>query len=264
MFCLVTSLLNWREYPALEIAQAYKWRWDGSETALREAKSAIDGADPSAGPMLRSGSPALIAQEIAGWTAGTEMPAAWPATQRPWPLPRERAAGPGFPSTPARSPSPPPATSSPAPRPAATSPSSPRSARHAPSLTATATGRARPRTASPSPTPPGRSPPGPHRPAWSTAPPGGRRADAGYQQLSRHLVGKAAHQVRPAQTRTAGSRHGRRHVRSRARRGHCACNQRGSLGDGDRSGAGDRERGHHLTRRPALGNPVPMASANRQ
>lgn len=30
------------------------WRWSGSETALKEAKSAITGAGPSAGPILRS------------------------------------------------------------------------------------------------------------------------------------------------------------------------------------------------------------------
>ena len=73
MFCLVTDLLDWEEYPAGGLARAYKWRWDGSETALREAKSAITGAGPSAGPMLRSGAPAMARQEIAAWTAATEM-----------------------------------------------------------------------------------------------------------------------------------------------------------------------------------------------
>ena len=37
MFCLVTDLLDWREYPGPVLAGLYKWRWDGSETALREA-----------------------------------------------------------------------------------------------------------------------------------------------------------------------------------------------------------------------------------
>jgi hypothetical protein len=73
MFCLVTDLMDWREYPALELATLYKWRWDGSETALREAKSALDGAGPSAGPMLRSQSPDLVRQELAAWAAAVEM-----------------------------------------------------------------------------------------------------------------------------------------------------------------------------------------------
>ncbi len=73
MFCLVTDLLDWREYPALDLAGLYKWRWDGSETALREAKASLRGAGPSAGPMLRSGSPELVRQELAAWAAATEM-----------------------------------------------------------------------------------------------------------------------------------------------------------------------------------------------
>ena len=73
MFCLITDLLDWREYPARELAGLYKWRWDGSETGLREAKAPLHGAGPGTGAMLRSGSPDLIAQEIAAWAAGTEM-----------------------------------------------------------------------------------------------------------------------------------------------------------------------------------------------
>jgi Transposase DDE domain len=73
MFCLVTDLTDITEYPALELAALYKWRWDGSETALREAKSALDGAGPSAGPMLRSQSPGLVRQELAAWSAAVEM-----------------------------------------------------------------------------------------------------------------------------------------------------------------------------------------------
>jgi Transposase DDE domain len=73
MFCLVTDLLDWREYPAPELAALYGWRWDGSETALREAKASLHGAGPSAGPMLRSGSPDLVRQELAAWAAATEM-----------------------------------------------------------------------------------------------------------------------------------------------------------------------------------------------
>jgi hypothetical protein len=73
MFCLVTDLLDWREYPALALAGLYKWRWDGSETALRESKASLDGAGPGTGPMLRSGSPGLVRQELAAWAAATEM-----------------------------------------------------------------------------------------------------------------------------------------------------------------------------------------------
>jgi Insertion element 4 transposase N-terminal len=73
MFCLVTELMDITEYPAIELAALYKWRWDGSETALREAKSALDGAGPSTGPMLRSQSPGLVRQELAAWAAAVEM-----------------------------------------------------------------------------------------------------------------------------------------------------------------------------------------------
>jgi len=73
MFCLVTDLMDWEDYPGPELAALYKWRWDGSETALREAKAPLRGAGPGTGPMLRSGSPDLVRQEIAAWAAGTGM-----------------------------------------------------------------------------------------------------------------------------------------------------------------------------------------------
>ncbi|MGH3125452.1 MAG: hypothetical protein ACRDND_31110, partial [Streptosporangiaceae bacterium] len=73
MFCLVTDLMDWEDYPGPELAALYAWRWDGSETALREAKAPLRGAGPGAGPMLRSGSPDLVAQEIAARAAGTGM-----------------------------------------------------------------------------------------------------------------------------------------------------------------------------------------------
>ena len=72
MFCLITDLHDYAAYPAAQLAGAYAWRWTGSETALKEAKSAIAGAGPSAGPILRSGTPALITQEHAAWICGTE------------------------------------------------------------------------------------------------------------------------------------------------------------------------------------------------
>ena len=73
MFCLVADLTDIVEYPGPELAALYKWRWDGSETALREAKGSLDGAGPGTGPMLRSGAPLLVRQELAAWAAGTEM-----------------------------------------------------------------------------------------------------------------------------------------------------------------------------------------------
>jgi hypothetical protein len=73
MFCLVTDLLGWEEYPGPGLAALYGWRWDGSETGLREAKAVLHGAGPGTGAMLRSGSPELIAQEIAAWAVSTEM-----------------------------------------------------------------------------------------------------------------------------------------------------------------------------------------------
>jgi hypothetical protein len=73
LFCLVTDLLDHDTHPAELLAKAYRWRWDGSETALREAKSTINGAGPATGAILRSHSPDLIAQEHAAWIVATEL-----------------------------------------------------------------------------------------------------------------------------------------------------------------------------------------------
>ena len=73
LFCLVTDLLDHRTHPAHQLAEAYRWRWDGSETALREAKSAIHDAGPAVGAILRSATPELIRQEHAAWTTATEL-----------------------------------------------------------------------------------------------------------------------------------------------------------------------------------------------
>jgi hypothetical protein len=35
MFCLVTDLMDYEDYPGPELARLYRWRWDGSETAVR-------------------------------------------------------------------------------------------------------------------------------------------------------------------------------------------------------------------------------------
>jgi hypothetical protein len=73
LFCLITDLLDHAAHPAQTLAEAYHWRWIGSETSLKEAKSTINGAGPSTGPMLRSATPALIAQEHAAWVAAVEL-----------------------------------------------------------------------------------------------------------------------------------------------------------------------------------------------
>jgi hypothetical protein len=73
LFCLICDLHDHAAYPAAVLAQAYHWRWIGSETCLKEAKSAISGAGPSTGPMLRSRSPALVAQEHAAWVIAVEL-----------------------------------------------------------------------------------------------------------------------------------------------------------------------------------------------
>ena len=67
------TLMDSEEYPAPELAALYRWRWDGSETALREAKAVLRGAGPGTGPMLRSGSPDLVRQELAAWAAATGL-----------------------------------------------------------------------------------------------------------------------------------------------------------------------------------------------
>jgi hypothetical protein len=73
LFCLITDLHDHLTYPAQALAAAYHWRWIGSETCLKEAKSTLSGAGPSTGAMLRSASPRLIAQEHAAWITATEL-----------------------------------------------------------------------------------------------------------------------------------------------------------------------------------------------
>ena len=38
MFCLVTDLMDWEDYPGPELASLYKWRWDGSDCATRRCR----------------------------------------------------------------------------------------------------------------------------------------------------------------------------------------------------------------------------------
>ena len=54
----VTTLLDWRRYPAADLAAAYARRW-GIESAYREAKSYLAG-----GRILRSRTPGLARQEV--------------------------------------------------------------------------------------------------------------------------------------------------------------------------------------------------------
>ena len=92
MFCLITDLHDHIAYPAAQLAAAYAWRWAGSETALKEAKSAITGAGPSAGPIFRYVTPALIPEHATGPRPGSSAP--WPAAQPAWtPPPEGRRAG---------------------------------------------------------------------------------------------------------------------------------------------------------------------------
>ena len=95
LFCLITDLLEHAAYPAAVLARAYHWRWIGSETCLKEAKSAISGAGPSTGPILRSQTPALAAQEHAAWVTAVELAraAARAAAEVAVPARRGRRAG---------------------------------------------------------------------------------------------------------------------------------------------------------------------------
>jgi hypothetical protein len=73
LFCLLTDLLDHHTHPADQLAAAYKWRWDGSETALREVKSTIHDTGPGSGAILRSTTPELVRQEHPAWIVGTEL-----------------------------------------------------------------------------------------------------------------------------------------------------------------------------------------------
>jgi hypothetical protein len=73
LFCLITDLLDHVEHPAHALAAAYRWRWDGSETALREAKSTLHGTAGGSGAILRSPSPALVRAEHAAWMVAVEL-----------------------------------------------------------------------------------------------------------------------------------------------------------------------------------------------
>ena len=71
-YTLLTTLTDPGAYPAAEIAALYPMRWSGVESLIGENKSAITGAGPSAGPMLRSTTPHQIDQEMYAWLAACQ------------------------------------------------------------------------------------------------------------------------------------------------------------------------------------------------
>ena len=73
LFCLATTLLDERQYPARAIAEVYPKRWTASETTIGENKTLITDAGPSRGPILRSGEPDLVLQEFHAWLAAGQL-----------------------------------------------------------------------------------------------------------------------------------------------------------------------------------------------
>lgn len=71
-YTLLTTLTDAEAYPAAEIAALYPMRWSGAETLIGEDKSAITGAGPSLGPMLRSTTPHQVDQEMYAWLAACQ------------------------------------------------------------------------------------------------------------------------------------------------------------------------------------------------
>jgi Insertion element 4 transposase N-terminal/Transposase DDE domain len=73
MYALATTLTSWQEYPAGELAGLYPRRWGASETTIGQDKSVITGAGPSTGPILRSGTPHQVTQEMWAWITATQL-----------------------------------------------------------------------------------------------------------------------------------------------------------------------------------------------
>ena len=73
LFCLATTLLDEKAYPAEQIAQVYPKRWTASETTIGENKSLVTDAGPSRGPILRSGEPDLVLQEFYAWLTAAQL-----------------------------------------------------------------------------------------------------------------------------------------------------------------------------------------------
>lgn len=73
LYALATTLMDWRAYPAAELAASYPDRWNASETTIGQDKSAITGAGPSTGPILRSATPHQVIQEMWAWVTATQL-----------------------------------------------------------------------------------------------------------------------------------------------------------------------------------------------
>lgn len=73
LYALATTLTDWQAYPAAELAACYPDRWAAVETVIGEDKSAITGAGPSRGPILRSSSPHQVTQEMWAWITATQL-----------------------------------------------------------------------------------------------------------------------------------------------------------------------------------------------
>ena len=73
LYALATTLTDWQAYPAAELAACYPGRWAATETVIGEDKSAITGAGPSRGPILRSSSPHQVTQEMRAWITATQL-----------------------------------------------------------------------------------------------------------------------------------------------------------------------------------------------
>jgi hypothetical protein len=71
-YTLLTTLTDPAAYPAAEIAALYPMRWSGAESLIGENKSAVTGAGPSLGPMLRSRTPHQADQEMYAWLAACQ------------------------------------------------------------------------------------------------------------------------------------------------------------------------------------------------
>jgi hypothetical protein len=73
LYCLATTLLDHKKYPADDVSDLYKQRWSACETTIGENKSAITDAGPSRGPILRSEEPALVLQEMWAWLTASQL-----------------------------------------------------------------------------------------------------------------------------------------------------------------------------------------------
>jgi hypothetical protein len=73
LFCLATTLLDEKEYPAEQVCQVYPQRWTASETTIGENKSLVTDAGPSKGPILGSGEPDLVIQEFSAWLTAAHL-----------------------------------------------------------------------------------------------------------------------------------------------------------------------------------------------